>query len=177
MDREAWRAAMHGVTKSQTWLSDWTELTQGGASLLAQIVKNACNARDQDSIPGLGRSPGEGKGYPLQYSCLENSVDRGAWQATRVAESDTTEHAQSHSDRCEVISLWSFGFISLISNIEHLFMCLLAMCISCAHFLIRSGLGGRGCSIFDIELHELLMYFEYLPLIEHMICDFFFPIL
>ena len=36
----------------------------------------------QSLIPGLGRSPGEGNSYPLQYSCLENSVDRGAWQAT-----------------------------------------------------------------------------------------------
>ena len=35
-------------------------------------------------IPGLGRSPGEGNGYPLQYSCVENSMDRGAWQATTV---------------------------------------------------------------------------------------------
>ena len=44
-------------------------------------------------IPGLGRSPGEGNGYPLQYSCLENSTDRGAWRATvhGVSESDTTE--------------------------------------------------------------------------------------
>ena len=37
---------------------------------------------DLGSIPGLGRSPGEGNGYPLQYSGLENSMDRGAWQAT-----------------------------------------------------------------------------------------------
>ena len=40
------------------------------------------NAGDLGSIPGLGRSPGEGNGSPLQCSCLENSVDRGAWQAT-----------------------------------------------------------------------------------------------
>ena len=39
------------------------------------------NAGDQGSIPGLGRSPGEGNGSPLQYSCLENPMDRGAWQA------------------------------------------------------------------------------------------------
>ena len=41
-----------------------------------------CNARDPGLIPGLGRSPGDGNGHPLQYSCLENSMDRGAWQAT-----------------------------------------------------------------------------------------------
>ena len=40
---------------------------------------SACNAGDPGSIPGSGRSPGEGKGNPLQYSCLENSMDRGAW--------------------------------------------------------------------------------------------------
>ena len=40
---------------------------------------SACNAGDPGSIPGLGRSPGEGNGNPLQHSCLENSMDRGAW--------------------------------------------------------------------------------------------------
>ena len=43
--------------------------------------ESTCNAGYSGSIPGLGRSPGEGNGYPLQYSCLENSMDRGAWQA------------------------------------------------------------------------------------------------
>ena len=42
----------------------------------------ACNARDRALIPGTGRSPGKGNGYPLQYSCLENVVDRGTWWAT-----------------------------------------------------------------------------------------------
>ena len=42
---------------------------------------SACNAVDLGSIPGLGRSPGEGNGYPLQYSCLENSIDREGWWA------------------------------------------------------------------------------------------------
>ena len=47
------------------------------------MVKNPpVDARDMDSIPGSGRSPGEGNGNPLQYSCLENPMDRGAWQAT-----------------------------------------------------------------------------------------------
>ena len=43
---------------------------------------SACNAGDQGSIPGSGRSPGEGNGNPLQYSCLENSMDGGAWWPT-----------------------------------------------------------------------------------------------
>ena len=44
--------------------------------------ESACNSGDLGSIPGSGRSPGEGNGYPLQYSCLENSMDRGPWQVT-----------------------------------------------------------------------------------------------
>ena len=44
--------------------------------------ESACNAGDPGSIPGSERSPGEGNGNPLQYSCLENPTDRGAWQAT-----------------------------------------------------------------------------------------------
>ena len=43
--------------------------------------ESACNSEDPGSIPGLGRSPGEGNGSPLQYACLGNHMDRGAWQA------------------------------------------------------------------------------------------------
>ena len=52
---------------------------------------SACNAGDLGLIPGLGRSPGEGNGKALQYSCLENPMDGGAWQATvhGVAQSRT----------------------------------------------------------------------------------------
>ena len=53
------------------------------ASLVAQTVKNVpANAGDAGLIPGSGRSPGGGNGNPLQYSCLENPMDRGAWRAT-----------------------------------------------------------------------------------------------
>ena len=57
--------------------------------------ESACSVGDPGSVPGLGRSPGEGNGNPLQYSCLENPMNREAWQATYspwgVKESDMTE--------------------------------------------------------------------------------------
>ena len=55
-----------------------TQSFSGGSDCKA----SACNVGDLGSIPGSGRSPGEGNGTPLQYSCLENPMDRGAWQAT-----------------------------------------------------------------------------------------------
>ena len=56
--------------------------------------ESACNAGDPGSIPGSGRSPGEGNDNPLQYACLENPMDRGVWRATVhgvAKESDMTE--------------------------------------------------------------------------------------
>ena len=53
-----------------------------GASLEAVSKESTCNMGDLGSIPGSGRSPGEGNGNPLQYSCLENPMDRRAWRAT-----------------------------------------------------------------------------------------------
>ena len=63
------------------------------------VVKNLpANAGNMDSIPGLGRSPGVGNGDPIQYSCLENSVDRRSWQtAVRgVAKSQTQPNMHAH---------------------------------------------------------------------------------
>ena len=70
----------------------YTYLSLGGGFPSAQTVKeSACNVCDPGSIPGSGRSPGEGNGNPLQYSCVENSMERRAWQATvnEVAKSQT----------------------------------------------------------------------------------------
>ena len=94
MNRGTWQATVHGITESQTGLkrvsthvSAWRGFPGGAKNLPA-------NAGDVDLIPGLGRSPGGGNGNPLQYSCLENSMNRRAWWVTAhaVAESDTTEH-------------------------------------------------------------------------------------
>ena len=86
MDRGTWRATAHGIAKSRIQLSEtW-------ASQVALVVKslpaNAGDIRDVGSIPGSGKSPGEGNGNPLQYSCLENSVGYNLWGRK---ESDTTE--------------------------------------------------------------------------------------
>ena len=70
--------------------SNYMQYINTRASLLAQLVKKnwpamrdpACNAGDLGSIPGLGRSPGEGNDNPFQHSCLENPAEREAWQAT-----------------------------------------------------------------------------------------------
>ena len=66
-------------------------LQNGGAYGGSDIKESICNAGELGSVPGLGRSPGEGHGNQLQYSCLENPMDRGAWRATvhRVAKSWT----------------------------------------------------------------------------------------
>ena len=65
--------------------------------------ESACSARDTEdvgSIPGSGRFPGVGNGNPLQYSCLENSMGRGAWQAIAhgAAETQLSEHAQKNKN-------------------------------------------------------------------------------
>ena len=61
--------------------------------------ESACNTGDLDLVPGSGRSPGEENGNPLQYSCLENPMDRGAWRVTvhGVTESDMTEQLSTHT--------------------------------------------------------------------------------
>ena len=78
------------MTEEVVWLSGISERGSPGGS---DGKESACNAGDPGLIPGSRRSPGEGNGNPLQYSCLEKPMDRGAWQATahEVAELDMTE--------------------------------------------------------------------------------------
>ena len=70
-----------------------------GGSVVKNSPANAETTGDVSSIPGSERSPGRGKGNPLQYSCLENPTDRGAWKVTvhRVTKSQTQESTHSAS--------------------------------------------------------------------------------
>ena len=88
-DTEAWCAVVNGVARVGHSLATEQHI------LVLIVVKNppvnVGNIRDVGSIPGLRRSPGEGHDNPLQYSCLENPIDRGAWRDTvhRVPNSQT----------------------------------------------------------------------------------------
>ena len=93
-----------------------------GASQVALEVKSpsasAGDIRNAGSVPGLGRSPAEGHSNPLQYSSLENSMDRGAWQATvyRVAKSQTrmkwlNTHTHTHIH-------WCFRYLFMFLNVS-----------------------------------------------------------
>ena len=85
MDGGAWWAAVHGLAQSRTRLSDLAAaavLHCTGFPGTSDGKESTCNLGDSGSIPGSGRSPGKGSGNPLQCSCLENSMDRGALRAT-----------------------------------------------------------------------------------------------
>ena len=78
------------------------------------------DTEDTVSIPGSGRSPGAGNGNPLQNSCLENSMDRGAWQATVhgvTKELDTTEHTHTHCISHICICVLYYICISICTDI------------------------------------------------------------
>ena len=71
-----------------------------GGSVVKNLPASAGDARDVGLIPGSGKSPGEGSGNPLRYSCLENPMDRGIWQTTGrgvAKESDMTKWLCTHA--------------------------------------------------------------------------------
>ena len=102
-ERSARRAGISGRKEKQP-LALRTTVVILGASQVALVVKNppasAGDTRDPDSIPASGRSPGGGHGNPLQYSCLENPMDRVAWQAKSMG-SQRVGHNWSDWARCD----------------------------------------------------------------------------
>ena len=122
-DRHRLSAHSGGEPSSQpaglTGSGDWFKVS-GGAKLGGCVYYwvcpsgsvgkvSACSVGDQSLIPGLGRSSGEGNGYPLQSSCLKNPMDRGAWWAPfhGVAELDMTEWLHFHFQVCLVPEVYS----------------------------------------------------------------------
>ena len=95
------------LTTQSKWLNGFLGVSDGKES--------ACSAGDRSSILGSGRSYGEGNGNPLQYSCLENPMDRGAWQATihRVAKSWTqlSDWAQGRLSNINFLQFWRLGIL------------------------------------------------------------------
>ena len=71
-----------GIWNTKHWLIIQLQFLKFGFPGGSGGKESTCNAEDLGSIPGSGRSPGEGNDNPLQYSCLENPMDREAWQAT-----------------------------------------------------------------------------------------------
>ena len=137
---------------------------------MALVVKNqpanAGDIRDAGSVLGWRRSPGGGHGNPLQYTGLENPMDRGACRVPRVPqELDRTERLSLSLSGCEVVSHCGLTWLSLVTNdVEHLFMCFLVICRSplekClfksfAHF--STGLLG----FLVVELREFFIYSKY----------------
>ena len=80
-----------------------------GGITVKNLPASAGDIRDVGSIRGLGSSPGGGHNIPLQYSCLENPMDRGAWQAVvhKVAELNTTKHSCTHTYKTSICVLTS----------------------------------------------------------------------
>ena len=100
-DEPEWSTVKFKLKQMSVIIHSWV-------SQVALVVKNppanAGDIKDTDSIPGLGRSPGEGHGNPCQYSCLGNLIDRGAWWATvqgsqRVRYNWAAEHTYTRSAR------------------------------------------------------------------------------
>ena len=128
---------------------------------------SAYNAGDQGSIPGSGRSLGEGNGNPLQYSCLENAMDRGAWWATvpGVAESDTTSLWLYFHFVVLGSVLISFFYILLFSFPSTTYWrgCLFSIVCAC---LLCHRLGGYWCLNLSLELHILVHWSIFLFLCQ-----------
>ena len=94
----------------QTWWWNFNGLHRGEGFPAGSVVKNlSANARDASTIPVSGRSPREGNGNSLWYSCLENPMDGGAWQATTQGAKKSRTQLKWLSTHSVVSKLWSMG--------------------------------------------------------------------
>ena len=145
--------------------------------MVKNLLANAQDVREAGSIPGLGRSPGEGHGNPLQYSCLENPMDRGAWRATvhRVTKSWTRLKRLSTHTRpfclCEMnrrVNTRHSG-LTRISTQGPLYSFLPLPSINFAHFFCTDG--GGTFAYIEMCKSELLHLDRWKLLCYHILTD------
>ena len=128
------------------------------------VKKSAANAGDTGLIPVLGRSHGGGNGNPLQYSCLENSLDRGAWWATAYgAAKSWTRHTQTHTHtQTEALTHththihFQLSF-TYITSPENYLLCFYASWAHCLSFLIHWNVFHESCPAHQPHHHRSLM--------------------
>ena len=112
------------------WQPRWKEsLEENGymyglpsGAVVKNLAVNAADTRNAGSIPGSGRSPGVGNGNPLQYSCLENSMDRGVWWTTQFMgskESDMPKHTYTHTCTWILVDVWLNPFTVHLKLSQH----------------------------------------------------------
>ena len=113
-----------GLFDARDFITLTSELGNPGGS---DGKMSTCNVGDLGSVPGLGRSPGGGHGNPAQYSCLENPMDRGAWQAAvhRVAQSWTQLKRLSMGSNSRVSQAWR---IVVVPELLQILQCTLSEC-------------------------------------------------
>ena len=145
----------HKESDTTEWVTH-TVLEQGflGGSRGKNLPANAGNITDMGSIPGWGRSPGEGHGNPLPYSCLENPMDRGTWWATlhRIAKSQTWLKLLS-----TVLEQWNEPDTSKSANFPFVWGDL-----SCWVYLIKNVSDASYCPVTRIEnmIEKKMLHFH-----------------
>ena len=146
----SWSPWGHKESDTTEWLTH-TVLEQGflGGTRGKNLPANAGNIRDMGSIPGLGRSPREGHGNPLQYSCLENPQNRGTWWTTvhRIAKSQTRLKLLS-TQHSTVLEQWNEPDTSKSPN----FPFVLGWFVSCWVYLIKNLSDASYCPITRMEI-------------------------
>ena len=119
-DGGAWWAVLYGVAQSRTRLKRLSSSSSSSSSKSSDGKASVYNAGDPGAIPGLGRSPGEGNGNPLQYYCLENPMDKGWLQSMgsqRARHDWATSLSLSLSEASTIICICTWGQGSNISEI------------------------------------------------------------